>query len=309
MELSTEVRDRITSMVTSGPVVLFMKGSPDAPQCGFSARVIQVLNRLAFDYTTFDVLADGELRDGIKVYSDWPTIPQLYLKGEFQGGCDIVTEMYQNGELHAALGLEPPTDAVPEIQISDSAAEMLEAARVQQPGELHLGVDAAFRHSLYFGPVEEGEVKASSNGFDVFMDRDSAGRANGLVLDLQPGGAGGQGNELKIDNPNAPKVHSMSVSELAELIGKGADLRLYDVRTDQERAVAAIEGSIVWSPDSMAEIQALPKDGTMVFYCHHGQRSFALARRMALEGFTRVHNLEGGIDAWSREVDPSLARY
>ena len=308
MELTTEVRDRINSIVTSGPVVLFMKGSAEAPQCGFSAQVIRVLNRVLPTYQTFDVLADGELREGVKVYSDWPTIPQLYIKGEFQGGCDIINEMYQNGELHAALGLEVPAAEAPEIEISDSAAEMLEQARVQQPGELHLGVDAAFRHSLFFGPVEEGEIKSSSNGFDVFMDRDSALRAAGLVLDLQPG-QGGRGNELRIDNPNAPKVHPMTVAELAEVRKEDPTVRLYDVRTDQERATAKIDGSVAYTPDVESEILALPKDTRMVFYCHHGQRSFSLARRLALEGFTQAYNLEGGIEAWATQIDPSVPRY
>jgi monothiol glutaredoxin len=93
------VLDRIQSEIESAPVVLYMKGTPVFPQCGFSAQVVQILSLLGVKFKSFDVLSDDELRQGIKEFSNWPTIPQLYLKGEFVGGCDIVREMYQSGEL------------------------------------------------------------------------------------------------------------------------------------------------------------------------------------------------------------------
>jgi len=93
------VHARIQSEVEANPVVLFMKGTPVFPQCGFSAQVVQVLSLLGVKFKAFDVLSDDELRLGIKEFSSWPTIPQLYVKGEFVGGCDIVREMYQSGEL------------------------------------------------------------------------------------------------------------------------------------------------------------------------------------------------------------------
>ena len=91
--------DRIKDTVTSNDVVLYMKGTKSMPQCGFSSRVAGVLNFMGVDFTDVNVLADEEIRQGIKDYSDWPTIPQLYVKGEFVGGCDIVTEMTLSGEL------------------------------------------------------------------------------------------------------------------------------------------------------------------------------------------------------------------
>ena len=93
------VQDRIKDTVTSHDVVLFMKGTKMMPQCGFSSRVAGVLNFMGVDFTDVNVLADAEVRQGIKDFSDWPTIPQLYVKGEFVGGCDIVTEMTLSGEL------------------------------------------------------------------------------------------------------------------------------------------------------------------------------------------------------------------
>ena len=89
----------IDSEVKANPVVLFMKGTPGFPQCGFSGQVVQILDYLGVDYKGVNVLADDDLREGIKTYSNWPTIPQLYVKGEFVGGCDIVREMFQAGEL------------------------------------------------------------------------------------------------------------------------------------------------------------------------------------------------------------------
>jgi monothiol glutaredoxin len=97
------IHDFIASAVTDHPVVLFMKGVPEAPQCGFSAQVVQILDHLGADFVGVNVLQSPELRDGIKAYSDWPTIPQLYVKGEFVGGCDIIREMFQAGELKTFL--------------------------------------------------------------------------------------------------------------------------------------------------------------------------------------------------------------
>jgi monothiol glutaredoxin len=97
------VHDFIGKTVAETPVVLFMKGVPEAPQCGFSALVVQVLDHLGVDFVGVNVLQDAALRDGIKSFSDWPTIPQLYVKGEFVGGADIVKEMFQSGELKTLL--------------------------------------------------------------------------------------------------------------------------------------------------------------------------------------------------------------
>ena len=101
--MSTTIQDRIKSDVESNDVMLFMKGTPVFPQCGFSAQVIQILTRLGVKFKAADVLADADLRNGIKEFSNWPTIPQLYVKGEFVGGCDIVSEMFEAGELQTYL--------------------------------------------------------------------------------------------------------------------------------------------------------------------------------------------------------------
>ena len=101
--MDQQVLDRIKGIVTGSPVVLFMKGTPGFPQCGFSGQVVQILDYIGVDYKGVNILTSDELRQGIKAYSNWPTIPQLYVKGEFVGGCDIIREMFQAGELQTFL--------------------------------------------------------------------------------------------------------------------------------------------------------------------------------------------------------------
>jgi monothiol glutaredoxin len=99
--MSATVTERIASDIESSDVVLFMKGTPVFPQCGFSSTVVQILGQLGVKFKSFDVLKDPELRQGIKEFSNWPTVPQLYVKGEFVGGCDIIREMYESDELES----------------------------------------------------------------------------------------------------------------------------------------------------------------------------------------------------------------
>jgi monothiol glutaredoxin len=101
--MDNPVFSRIQATIDASPVVLFMKGNPMFPQCGFSARVVQILKHSGVTFSSVNVLEDPEIREGIKAFSDWPTIPQLYVKGEFIGGCDIITEMFQAGELQSLL--------------------------------------------------------------------------------------------------------------------------------------------------------------------------------------------------------------
>ena len=112
--MANDVFERIQSDIDQAPVMLFMKGTAMFPQCGFSARVVQILTHLGVPFQTANVLEDAELREGIKQFSQWPTIPQLYVKGEFVGGCDIVMEMFQSGELETLLtekGVEHKAEA------------------------------------------------------------------------------------------------------------------------------------------------------------------------------------------------------
>ena len=105
--MSNEIRDAIAAAIADNDVILFMKGSPARPQCGFSARSVAMLEALETPFAAVDVLPDPRIRQELSAISNWPTIPQLFVKGELLGGCDIVTEMYESGELAQALGVEP----------------------------------------------------------------------------------------------------------------------------------------------------------------------------------------------------------
>lgn len=102
--MSNPVHEQIDSIVKNNKIVIFMKGIPQAPQCGFSAKTVEILNALGKPYEAIDVLADAEIRQGIKEYSNWPTIPQVFVDGEFVGGCDIIIEMAQRGDLQKLVG-------------------------------------------------------------------------------------------------------------------------------------------------------------------------------------------------------------
>ena len=121
--LDQATRERIESMVRDNRVMLFMKGTPQQHMCGFSARTISALDSVTPDYATFNVLEDQDIREGIKAYGNWPTIPQLYIDGELVGGCDIVTEMFNSGELFKVLGVEPPDRTPPEITMSRARSQ------------------------------------------------------------------------------------------------------------------------------------------------------------------------------------------
>jgi len=308
MTLDTSTQERLEELVRSDRVVLFMKGTRGMPQCGFSAATVGILDSLVADYTTYNVLEDQEIREGIKAYSQWPTIPQLYVNGEFMGGCDITKQMFNTGELHEVLGLGSPDRTPPEITISDSAAETIRGALESNPGMLvHLSIDARWQHGFSLGAAEGHEVKTESNGIVVLMDVATAQKARGLTVDMEDTV---QGKAFKVDNPNAPEpVRQMDPAELKARLDAGDAVHLVDVRPADERARASIDGLLVLEGEGMARVEALPKDEPLVFYCHTGQRSQAAAEHFRLQGFTRVYNLAGGVDAWSRDVDASVARY
>ena len=98
-DTAVDTREKIKQQIESDKIVLYMKGTPQAPMCGFSAQVVKMLGAVGAQFSSFDVLSDGEIRQGVKEYSNWPTFPQLYVNGELVGGCDILTELYQRGEL------------------------------------------------------------------------------------------------------------------------------------------------------------------------------------------------------------------
>ncbi|GIW39647.1 MAG: glutaredoxin-like protein [Candidatus Binatia bacterium] len=308
VSLTEELRRRIESLIRSHDVVLFMKGNRMFPQCGFSARVVQILDQLLPDYATVDVLEDPEIREGIKEYSCWPTIPQLYIRGEFIGGCDIVTDLYLSGELHKKLGLRPPERKVPNLRITEAAAKRIREYLERAPDKfLHLSIDPAYRSELRLGPRHGGEIEARSEGISVLMDPATAERAEGVSIDVVETETG---VSFRIENPNAPRpVPELSPREVQRMREEGVRFEFVDCRTPEERAIAKIEGTRLLDDETVRYLESLPKDTMLVFHCHHGVRSLEAAERFRSKGFRNVYSLAGGIDAWSREVDPSVPRY
>ena len=308
MSLNEATRTRIETLLSQNPVVLFMKGSPQAPQCGFSAAASGMLNELLPHYATVNVLEDAEIREGIKQYGNWPTIPQLYVKGELVGGADIVQSMYNSGELQELFGLPKPDRAPPQITITDKAAAAIRNALVDaEPGlALHLSIDARFQPQFHLAEPGDSEVRAQSNGIDILMDVGTAQRARGIRIDWAETM---QGAGLAIDNPNAPAaVQELSVEDLKSRLDAN-DIVVVDVRPADERAQASLKQPFRTLDDGIGALADLPKDTAIAFLCRTGGRSARAAEQFRAHGYTKVYNVTGGINAWARAIDSSLTPY
>ena len=308
MPLSDETRTQITQVIKANKVVLFMKGNRHFPQCGFSAQVIGILDKLVKGYETVNVLKDPAIRDGIKEFSSWPTIPQLYVDGELVGGCDIVKEMYAAGELQKLLGAEEAPAKPPSITLTDAAAKAFKDAAGEAGDDvLRLEIDGQFQNDLFFGPKKPGDFEIAAAGLTLHVDRATSSRADGVSIDFVKGPNGEA--VFKIINPNEPpRVKAISPKELKALLDAGK-IELFDVRPDGERAVAKIDVAKQLDAEGQKHLFALPKSTPIALHCHHGIRSRNAAEQLLREGFTDVYNLEGGIEAWSRDVDSKVSRY
>jgi monothiol glutaredoxin len=305
--MATPIRERIQQYVDSDQVVLFMKGTRTMPQCGFSATVVQILDELMQEYTTVNVLADQDVRQGVKDFSDWPTIPQLYVKGEFIGGCDIIKDMYESGQLEDTLGVQAQEIPVPKVTISDEAAAAFQGALQSDQEFVRLEIDSHFNHGLSVGPRGPRDIEVAAGPLTMLLDRGSAKRADGVSIQYVDTP---EGKAFKIDNPNEPPgVQEINVQQLKELLDGDAPIELFDVRTPKERELAALEASRLLDRSVQDHIFNLPKDTPLYFICHSGGRSRQAAEFFVNQGYTRVYNVDGGIDAWSRDIDPDVPRY
>ena len=309
MTMEPQTRQKIEQLVRQDEVVLFMKGTRSFPQCGFSASVVNILNTLIPKYSTVNVLSEPEVRTHMKEYSDWPTFPQLFIKGEFVGGADIVKQMFESGDLEKQLGtLVAPAKAV-KVTVSPRAKQELDAALKEgTPGDvIHLTITSGWEHQLDLGPKESSHVTVDAGGITVQLDRPSAAKADGVTIDFIEDATGAG---FKIENPNRPStVREIGPVEFKRLIDAGTIKHIYDVRTPKERDVAQIAGATILDDAAMAQIETLPKDTVLAFHCHHGGRSRGAADHFLKAGFKTVYNMTGGIDAWSQQVDPSVKRY
>ena len=307
MPLSERQRADFERLVRANDVVLFMKGNRRFPQCGFSATVVGILDKLASSYETVDILADPAVRDGMKEFSSWPTFPQLYVKGEFVGGCDIVKDMVASGELQKKLGVEERPARAPRVTLSAAAAKAFKEAGADAGSDvLRLEMDDEFNADLHFGPKAVGDIEVQCAGVSLHVARASADRADGIAIDFVEAPSG---MAFKIDNPNEPpRVKPIHPQALKAMLEDGR-VELFDVRPEDERAKASIAQAKPLDAKGQGYLSGLDKTTAVALHCHHGMRSRAAAEQLLRQGFTTVYNLEGGIEAWSRDVDPAVSRY
>lgn len=298
MSISPALHQRIEVLLAEHPVVLFMKGSPDAPRCGFSAKVVGILGGMLDRYHTVDVLADAEIREGIKVYGSWPTIPQLYVSGELVGGSDIIESMLNTGELHGLFGMPAPDRTPPTITMTPAAAEAIKRAMsdVDDGIGLHMSVDARFNAQFQLKPIEGGEVVAEAAGIRIHLDLASAPRAQGIEIDWVDGV---RGSGLAIRNPNAPPaVQDLDVGSLSERVAAGS-ITVIDVRPQSARLELPFPlAHEVLDEDSHDRLSKLPMSTPLAFICARGNSSRQAAEHFRGHGFRDVYNVEGGMEAW-----------
>jgi monothiol glutaredoxin len=205
------------------------------------------------------------------------------------------------------LGLEPVEPTRPRIEISRHRAAR-SAAAAEHGGA---AVSCTLRRRLLsiespIAPRSRATSRRFCEGSLLLLDPISASRADGITIDVADTP---NGQAFRVDNPNSPRVRSMSVRELKALLDSGKRFELLDVRTPEERAIAAIPGAALLNESEAARIESLPRDTMLVLHCHHGGRSQQAAEQFVSLGFSQVWNVVGGIDAWSQEVDPEVPRY
>jgi len=295
MALDPSLRARIDQMLTSNRVMLFMKGTPKMPQCGFSAQTVGALDTiLEGNYASFNVLEDQEVREGIKEYGNWPTIPQLYVDGELVGGCDIVMEMFNAGELHDLFGLEPPDRTPPEIEISERAASKIREFLAAYPGQhLHFQVGSDWDAQFNLGPKSGTEIESTAVGLTVLMDLASAQRARGAKIDWVETV---QGEGLKLDLPGAPPpVRQISPAELRQRLEADQRLVVVDTRNEFDRQNKPLSFARALDAGLMAELKDADRETPLVVLCNKGLSSQEVAEHYRKQGFTEVYNLSGGV--------------
>lgn len=290
--MTEELRAKLQAMVDSHDVVLFMKGTRQQPQCGFSNRVVSILEELEIDYQTYNVFSDPDIRSGMKDFSMWPTFPQLYIKQEFVGGCDLVTEMMQSGELPGMLGVtledvEPPT-----VHCSPNILNLFKESLATHGGGIHIDVSKNFQYDIFIGPKSNGQVESIVDGVPFYFSRGSAKRANGISLDFKDGDNGG----VLIDNPNEPKFEDITVSDVEAWVADNPTAKIYQIGVTADQVLPF---ATLLDATAHQEIGQLPKDHPIAFMCVMGVRSQHAAKDLAFQGYSNVFNIVGGLTAWN----------
>ena len=253
--MNEQIKQTIEDLLSENTCVLFMKGNPQQPQCGFSSNTVNIVKELVGnEFAYCNVLENQEIREGIKEYGNWPTIPQLYINKELVGGNDIITEMFNTGELQTLLGLPQPVRSSANITISELARKNI-LSGLDNIGShvLMLSIDSQFNTRFSIEKPKGYEIISEIGEIKIHMDIGTAKLANGIeidwVEDLQ--GAG-----LVIKNPNEPKaVKQMSKEELEQGIKQGLNTHIYDVRSDQQFTQQSIPESKRLDKENMQIIE------------------------------------------------------
>jgi monothiol glutaredoxin len=242
--------ERIQAFVDGSTLMLFVKGTPAQPQCGFSARVMDLFNRIGVPYATFNILEDPEIREGAKSFAQWPTFPQIYVGGEFVGGCDIVTQMFEAGELQAMVK---------------------ETVDAKGPGRAHQLDD------------QQRQATASANALTVPAHAKASGEGVAEVKQIRP-----------------RKAALMGLDHFV----------LVDVRNPEELQVCALPGvNLIPLGEFGDRFDVIPKDANVLMVCRSGGRSQRAGEFLVSNGYRHVWNLDGGMLAWSDEVDSNVKKY
>lgn len=297
--MNEQTKQEIEKLISNNTCVLFMKGNPKHPQCGFSSNTVKILNEIVGeDFSYCNVLEDQNIREGIKEYGNWPTIPQLYINKELVGGNDIVTEMYNSGELQTMLGKPMPERKPALITITEKAKENI-LSGIENIGSsvLMLSIDSQFNTRFSIEEPKGYELTSDVGDIKIYMDIGTAKRADGIEIDWVEDL---QGSGLVIKNPNEPKsVNQISKNELEKGMADGVYSHIYDVRGEHEFLANSIPGSKRLDKQNMQEIENLEKHTPLVFVCSVGNSSQGACEFYRKKGYTNVNNLVGGVSVWS----------
>jgi monothiol glutaredoxin len=293
--MTEELRLKLKAMVDSHENVLFMKGNRQQPQCGFSSKVVGILEELEIDYQTYNVFSDPDIRSGMKDFSQWPTFPQLYINQEFVGGCDVVTDMMQSGELAAAFGVILEDISPPTINCSSNILALFKESIATHGGGILLDITKDFQYDIAIGPKQGNQLEVIVDGVSFFVSRGTAKRADGISLDFKDGDNGG----VLIENPNEPKFEVIAVENLLQWVDQTPNAKVYQIGASEEEKLPF---ATLLSASAHEEIQKMDKNHPIAFMCRMGIRSEQASRSLAFEGYTNVHNVQGGLNAWQQHT-------
>ena len=298
-------QEKIDNLINENNILLFMKGDKFAPQCGFSAKVIEILNHYCSMYKTVNVLEDNNIREGIKEYSKWPTIPQLYVNKEFIGGCDILTEMHQSGDLLDIFNIKIKSSDNIKLEISKSAKSAFGKiiSESNEGNTVRLSVDSKNNTNLSFEDKKDKDIQFEYDNFKLIIDPLSSSRITNLKIDFIEDKNSSGFSIINLDQDN---IEQIDAAKLKSMIENKEKFELIDVRTTQEYNENNISCARLLENIEDNFFDKLNKNTKLIFQCRSGKRSQNMALKFKEKGFKNIANLKGGILAWDEFNNKSL---